>query len=129
MQKGSNEVNCPFWFRMGLIDLDHVNRGDFKNGEGIGWIAHEQAFQIEDGKTPAIHTQNCTTIISQKWKFRVCEGDRFRLEMDLSKRSITAFYNEKPVGVILEEIPKAIILAASVRNRDIALETTLFEIV
>ena len=81
---------------------------------------------IVDGDNPVIRRQCNNTPIHSDWSFDTKLGDTFRLDFDFKAKKCTAFYNDKLVGLLANDLPQNIYFAAASYYEG-TFETTLFE--
>ena len=66
--------------------------------------------------------------MDKKFKFSTMVGDRFKLQFNFKTRKCIAYYNEECLGLLTDNLPYSIRLAATVYYSGQAFETTAFEV-
>ena len=100
---------------------------EFKSWKAFGYKVNEVALEVNDGHCPYIFTLGTATHLHRKsilWSV----GDRLRLHFDFTERKCSAFYNGDFLGVLSEDLPRKLYLAASLLYANSSFECTLFEL-
>lgn len=110
---------------MGYVDSRGIE--NFEVDCAVGINEHEVALWVQEGSLLGYYTNGEETDWKPLGPVQTSEGDKFRLNFDFEKRECTAYYNDKLLGKVGEELPQSIYLAASVCCEEAEFTTSRFE--
>merc|ERR1712154_591808 len=108
---------------MGYLDARHL--ATFSTDTYIGKTENECSLYVVDGYYPRKYSNGIETNINQLFRFQSKVGDKFGLMFSMEENSVGAYYNNKCIGLLTNELPERIYLCASVYYKDTEFETTV----
>ena len=121
-KKNRKESMNQFQFTMGYVDADYLHKWHGGNGE-VNLYVTDGGYPMIDTTRSAMGSLHC---IHQRWRFKIQQGDRFRLDFNFRKSKCTAFYNDELLVVVSKDLPRSVFPVASVFQQ-CSFETTLFD--
>ena len=112
------------WFMMGYTSS--VN--DFNPENPIGRHPNDVCLAVMGQSYPvSIYTNSALTELDGGSTYAGKINDRFRLDFDFTNKTVAAFVNDQPLGLLTTNLPERVFLVVSVNKQGTALETTVFE--